>query len=232
MTNLANYAVIAKSRDELMDYMNNHDKFTSVMRDDLNWFIELGFTQCKLYHENTEYTRNYYKVFGNEILVLNLRTQDIMEGQFDIRKKIRLVNNELVLNYLHAYECDIDFDSSLVFPNCIVSSVDKNHPSMVSYLTIKIEDSYYDESKYKKITTYVNIDKIEFIQDDSSDFYLANVIFMDKKLEKFKVVTDGIERDGELLSEFIEQKPTVSNFFNYDKQFDSNMKFLFSALVI
>lgn len=231
MTNILNYEVVANNIEQLNSYVTDHNKFTNIMRNDLSWFKDLGFTACEI-DSDEDYSRNYYKVIGNEILMLHLRTQDIQEGKFGIRKKIRLFNNEDVIRYLNSPK---PFDNLLYGKDnhCIVSSDDINYPSVVSYLTIRIEDSYYQtDGTYKKIVTYTNIDKIEFSKEYSSDFYLSNAIFVNKKLDTFKIFTDGLERDLTLLLEFIEYQPTVFNFFNYDQQFNKDTKFLLSALAI
>lgn len=233
MTNIANYTVTVKNRDELILHINNHDKFVSIMQDDLNWLNEIGFIECPMYAEDAQYRRHYYKIVENEILKLTLQTQSLDEGKFDIRRKVRLENTEEVIQHLNDPEQFKKNFYGIDIPDYIIPSDDIKCPSMISYLTIRIEDFYYDENrKYKRITKYVNIDKLEFIKDSCSDFYLSNVIFIDEKLDKFKVVTDGIERDGAMLSEFINHEPTVYNFFNYDNQFNNDMKFLFSALAI
>jgi len=232
MTKISNYEVVADNIEELTSYVNDHNKFTNIMRNDLSWFTDLGFISCELYSDD-DYSRNYYKVIGNEILMLHLRTQDIKEGKFGIRKKIRLFNNEKVLRCLNSPK---PFDNLLYGKDnhhYIVSSDDINYPSIVSYLTIRIENSYYQPNgTNKKIVTYINIDKIEFSKEDSSDFYLSNAIFINRKLDTFKIVTDGIERDITLLLEFVEYKPTVFNFFNYDNQLNNDTKFILSALAI
>lgn len=232
MTKISNYEVIANNIEELASYVNDHSKFTNIMRNDLSWFKEVGFTACEIGSDD-DYSRNYYKVIGNEILMLHLRTQDSKEGKFGIRKKIRLFNNEDVIRHLNSPK---PFDNLLYGKDnhhFIVSSDDINYPSIVSYLTIRIENSYYQtDGTHKKIVTYTNIDKIEFSKEDSSEFYLSNAIFINKKLDTLKIFTDGLERDLTLLLEFIEYQPTVFNFFNYDQQFNKDTKFLLSALAI
>lgn len=87
MTKISNYEVVADNIEELTSYVNDHNKFTNIMRNDLSWFTDLGFISCELYSDD-DYSRNYYKVIGNEILMLHLRTQDIKEGKFGIRKRL------------------------------------------------------------------------------------------------------------------------------------------------
>lgn len=233
MTNLANYTITVTNRDELSLHINNHDKFVSIMQDDLNWLNEIGFIECPMYAEDAQYRRHYYKIVDTEILKLTLQTQSLDEGKFDIRRKVRIENKEEVIQRLNDPE---QFKNSFYGSDMheyIIPSDDIQFPSMISYLTIRIEDFYYDENrKYKRIIKYINIDKLEFIKDSFSDFFLSHVIFMGDRIQTLKVNTDGVERDGYLLDELIEISPNIDNFFHYDKQFDSNMKMLFSALVI
>jgi hypothetical protein len=230
---MSNYQIIVKSRDELNKYMNDPAKFTSIMRHDLPWIKELGFIECSMYPEEHEYSRNYYKIFGDEILMLHLRTQNLAEGKFDIRKKMRLINNEEVIKHINSPANFINAPYGIDVEDYFVKSDDIDMPSILSYLTICIERFYYDISgDYKKISKYINVDKIEFNQYSKSDFYLSCVEFMDGNLSKIEVTTDDIKRSGYSLGEFIPKMPDVTDFFDYDKQFTQNMKFLYSALVI
>jgi len=230
---MSNYQIIAKSRDELNKYMNDPTKFTSLMRNDLPWIKELGFIECTIYSEENKDSRHYYKIFGDEILMLNLRTQDLLVGKFDIRKKMRLINNEEVIKYITSPASFINAPYGIDVKDYFVKSDNIDMPSMLSYLSIRIESFYYDISgDYKKISEYINIDKLEFNQYSKSDFYLSCVEFRDGNLSKIEVTTDNITRPGYSLGEFISKMPDIYDFFDYDKQFTQNMKFLYSALVI
>ena len=101
MTNLANYTITVTNRDELSLHINNHDKFVSIMQDDLNWLNEIGFVECPMYAEDAQYRRHYYKIVDTEILMLTLQTQSLDEGKFDIRRKVRLENKDEVIQRLN-----------------------------------------------------------------------------------------------------------------------------------
>lgn len=189
MTNLANYTITVTNRDELSLHINNHDKFVSIMQDDLNWLNEIGFVECPMYAEDAQYRRHYYKIVDTEILKLTLQTQSLDEGKFDIRRKVRIENKEEVIQRLNDPE---QFKNSFYGSDMheyIIPSDDIEFPSMISYLTIRIEDFYYDENrKYKRIIKYVNIDKLEFIKDSFSDFFYPMLFLWVTEFKRLKSI--------------------------------------------
>ena len=174
----------------------------------------------------------FYKIEDDHIFFILFRTQDPNAGKYDVREKYKLLKSDKLIQKLKLND-DI-FDDFLQY---MTPSVDIKTPSMIMYMSIERDYIYYDDNRNKKKLSYfVNVDRIILKTDSDSNFYISTIQFEQGKLTYIEVMIDGVIKSGEPLksvwNELSLLTPTLEEFFNFDVDLTDEMKFLFEAVAI
>jgi hypothetical protein len=126
------------------------------------------------------------------------------------------------------------FDNFLEY---IQPSLDIKKPTMIMYHSNLLEYTYHDDNKNKKKLSYfLNVDRMTLKMSSDNDFYISNVSFELGHLNYIEVMLDGVIRSGEPLrtvwNEIGVTTPTLEDFFNLNVDLTDETKFLFEAVDI
>lgn len=230
---MANYEMTAQSATDLKRYLYQDEIFISVHQPNMGWLQEIGFssykpTEMKVFSQNPK----FYKIEDDHIFFILFRTQDTNAGKYDVREKYKLLKSDKLIQKLKLND-DI-FDDFLQY---MTPSVDIKTPSMIMYMSIERDYIYYDDNRNKKKLSYfVNVDRIILKTDSDSNFYISTIQFEQGKLTYIEVMIDGVIKSGEPLksvwNELSLLTPTLEEFFNFDVDLTDEMKFLFEAVAI
>jgi len=228
---MSQYTATAQSASDLKRYLYQNEVFISVHQTNMGWLQEIGFaaytpSEMKVFSQNPK----FYKIEDDFIFFILLRTKDSVI--YEVREKYKLLKSEKLIEKLKMND-DI-FDNFLEY---IQPSLDIKKPTMIMYHLNQLDYTYHDDNKdKKKLSYFLNVDRMTLKMSSDNDFYISNVSFELGHLNYIEVMLDGVIRSGEPLrtiwTELCVTTPTLEDFFNLNVDLTDEMKFLFEAVSI